>query len=226
MVFGAGGASTLGYLIRNHPLYWYTDGSGGIYGQFLRFVRAGWGAVGVSCKVPFPQRAAAWGELQGSDRAEILALLQLMERTLGDLVVGTDCDYLVRCFHKRWWARKGCFKNGDLWCRIGTALNRRRKVIVYKVKAHVLAPDSPLELAAHTWTSVVGNELADAFAEEGAVLHEVPIDVVRAVSEADFLAVRIQKQLYTTAIQAVPELKGSAKAPGSRGARRLTLRAN
>ena len=121
MVFGAGGASTLGYLIRNHPLYWYTDGSGGKYGQDLRFVRAGWGAVGVSCKVPFPQRGATWGalygplpgELQGSDRAEIWALLQLLERTLGDLVVGTDCDCLVRCFHKR-------------WCRIGTALNRRR----------------------------------------------------------------------------------------------------
>ena len=231
MVFGAGGASTPGYLIRNHPLYWYTDGSGGKYGQDARLVRAGWGAVGVSCKVPFPQRAAAWGasngplpgELQGSDRAEIWALLQLLKRTLGDVVVGTDCDHVVKCFSKRWWARKGCFKNGDLWCRIGTALNRRRKVIVFKVRAHVLAPDSPLELAAHTWTSVVGNELADAFAEKGALVHEVSIDVVRAVSGADFLAVRIQKQLYTTAIQAVPELKGSAKAPGSREARKLTL---
>ena len=106
MVFGAGGASTPRYLIRNHPLYWYTDGSDGKYGQDAR---------------------------------------------------------------------------------------------------------------------LVGNELADAFAEKGALLHEVPVDVVRAVSEADFLAVRIQKQLYTTAIQAVPELKGSAKAPGSREARRLTL---
>ena len=55
--------------------------------------------------------------------------------------------------------------------------------------------------------------LLTAFAEKGALLHEVPIDVVRAVSEADVLAVRIQNQLYTTAIQAVPELKGSAKAP-------------
>ena len=61
MVFGAGGASTPGYLIRNRPLYWYTDGSGGKYGQDARLVRAGWGAVGVSCKVPFLQRAAAWG---------------------------------------------------------------------------------------------------------------------------------------------------------------------
>ena len=34
---------------------------------------------------------------------------------------------------------------------------------------------------------------------------------------------RIQKQLYTTAIQAVPELKGSAKAPDSREARKLAL---
>ena len=87
----------------------------------------------------------------------------------------------------------------------------------------MLAPDSPLDLAAHTWTSVVGNELADAFAEKGALLHEVPVDVVAAVNEADSLAVRIQKQLYSTAMQAVPELKGSAKAPDSREARNLTL---
>ena len=60
-------------------------------------------------------------------------------------------------------------------------------------------------------------------AEEGALLHEVPVDLVAAVSEADSLAVRIQKQLYTTAIQAVSELKGSAKAPDSREARKLTL---
>ena len=39
MVFGAGRASTPGYLIRNHPLYWYTDGSGGKYGQDARLVR-------------------------------------------------------------------------------------------------------------------------------------------------------------------------------------------
>ena len=31
MVFGAGGASTEGYLVRNHPPFWYTDGSGGKY---------------------------------------------------------------------------------------------------------------------------------------------------------------------------------------------------
>ena len=142
------------------------------------------------------------------------AFLQLLERTLGDLVIGKDSDYLVKRFHRRWWARKGCFKNGDLWFRIGAALNRRRKVVVKKVRGHVLAPDSSLDLAAHTWTSVVGNELADAFAEK---------DVVAAVSEADHLAVRIQKQLYTTAIQAIPELKGSAKAPDSREARKLTL---
>ena len=49
------------------------------------------------------------------------------------------------------------------------------------------------------------------------------MDLVAAVSEADSLAVRIQKQLCTTAIQAVPELKGSAMAPDSREDRKLTL---
>ena len=89
----------------------------------------------------------------------------------------------------------GCYKNGDLWCSIGVALERKRRVTVYKVRAHVLAPGSPHELAAHTWTSVVGNELADAFAEKGALLHEVPVDGVKTSWEADSLVVRIQKQL-------------------------------
>ena len=134
------------------------------------------------------------GELQGSDRAEVWAILQLLERTLGDLVIGTDCDCVVKCFRKRWWGCQGCYKNG--------------RVTVCKVRAHVLAPDSPHELAAHTWTSVVGNELADAFAEKGALLQEVPVDVVKTIWEADSLVVRIQKQLYATATQAFPELKG------------------
>ena len=70
--------------------------------------------------------------------------------------------------------RQGCYKNDDLWCRTGAALKRRRRVSVCKVRAHVLAPDSVHDLAAHTWTSVVGNELADALVEKGALLHEVP----------------------------------------------------
>ena len=69
----------------------------------------------------------------------------------------------------------------------------------------------------------MGNKLADAYAEKGALLHEVQVDVVEAVREAESLAVRIQKKFYTTAIQAVPELKGSAKAPDSRVAWKLTL---
>ena len=63
----------------------------------------------------------------------------------------------------------------------------------------MLAPGSPLELAAHMWTIVVGNELADAFAEKGTLLHEVPVDVVKAIWEADSLVVRIQTQHYTIA---------------------------
>ena len=126
-------------------------------------------------------------------------------------------------FHKRWWARKGCFKNGDLWSRIGAALNRRRNVVVYKVKAHVLAPDSLLDLAAHTWTSVVGNEFADAFAEKGALLHEVPVDVVEASARPTLLRSAFRSSFTPQPYRPSPELKGSAKAPDLREARKLTL---
>ena len=88
-IFGAGGASTEGYLVRNHPPFWYTDGSGGKYAQDERLIRSGWGAESVTHMVTFQQRAAVWGalygplpgELQGSDRAEVWAILQLQECT-------------------------------------------------------------------------------------------------------------------------------------------------
>ena len=97
--------------------------------------------MAVTHKVLFPQRAAVWGalygplpgELQGSDRVKVWAVLHLLERTLRDLVTGTDCDYVVKCFRKRWWERQGCHKNGDLWCLIGVELKRKRRVRVYKV---------------------------------------------------------------------------------------------
>ena len=40
--------------------------------------------------------------------------------------------------------------------------------------------------------------------------HEVAVDVAETIWEANSLVVRIQKQLYTTAMQAVPELEGSS----------------
>ena len=60
MVFGAGGACTPGYLIRNHPLCWYTDGSGGKYGQDARLVRAGWGCSRCLVQGAFPSASSGW----------------------------------------------------------------------------------------------------------------------------------------------------------------------
>ena len=77
----------------------------------------------------------------------------------------------------------------------------------------MLAPGSSHDLAAHTWITVVSKDLADAFAEKGALLHEVPVDVVEAVREADSLVLRIQRQLYTTATQAVPEGRQEGQSP-------------
>ena len=74
----------------------------------------------------------------------------------------------------------------------------------------MLAADSPHDLAAHIWTSVVGNELADPFAEKGTLFHEVPVDVVEAVREADALVVRIWRQLHI-----ILNSQASAKAPGA-----------
>ena len=65
MVYGAGGASTEGFPVRNHPLFWYTDGSGGRYGHDAGLLRDGGSAVAVSHMVPSPQPSAVWGALYG-----------------------------------------------------------------------------------------------------------------------------------------------------------------
>ena len=64
-------------------------------------------------------------------------------------------------------------------CGVSLVLRSSVSVESESTRSHVLAPDSSHELAAHTWTSVVGNELADAFAEKGALLHEIPAEVVK-----------------------------------------------
>ena len=225
MVFGAGRASTPGYLIRNHPLYWYTDGSGGKYGQDARLIRAGWGAVGVSCKVLFSQSSGLGSFFWTAPW-----------RVTGPLIVRKFGPFF-NCWSVLWtiwllartaiiWSSASISDGGlaraasrmvTCGVEIGTAV-AGRKVIVFKVRAHVPLLKWLLTPGLVLWAM----SLLTLLLRKG-LLHEVPIDVVRAVSEADFLAVRIQKQLYTTAIQDVPELKGSAKAPGSREARRITL---
>ena len=57
----------------------------------------------------------------------------------------------------------------------------------------------------------------------GGCFHEVPVDVVKTIWETDSLVVRIQKQHCITAMQAVPELKGSPKAPDAREPRAPVL---
>ena len=233
MVFGAGGASTPGYRHSKPPVVL-------VYRRQRRQIwpRCEACPSWLGCSwclvqgVPFPQRAAAWGalygplpgELQGSDRAEIWALLQLLERTLGDLVVGTDCDCLVKCFYKAMVGSQG-LASRMVTCGVESG---PRSIAGAKSLSSRLGRMCWLLIPLLNWLLTPGQvlwamSLLTLLLRKEPFSHEVPIDVLRAVTEADFLAVRIQKQLYTTVIQAVPELKGSAKAPGSREARRLTL---
>ena len=142
MAFWCGGASTEGHLVSKItlPFGFLTAVEENMHRMSDSFERDGaqW-QLRIRCLSRSVQRCGEFcmdrspGELQGSDRVEVWAVLQLLERTLRDLVIGTECDHVVKCFRTRWWERQGCRKNGDLWCRIGVALKRKRRVTVCKV---------------------------------------------------------------------------------------------
>ena len=225
MVFEAGGASTHGYLIRNHPPFWYADSSGGKYGHDARLVRAGWGAVGVSRKVPFPQRAAALGALCGPllENCRALAVPKF--------------GHSFRCWNVLWaiWSLvrtattlSNAFGNaGGLagvasrmaTCGVESVLHSIGGVMSLSTRSGRRCWLLTLLMIWRLTRGKVSWAMNLLTPENGALLHEVLVDVVEAVREADSLVVRIQKQLYTMAIQAVPELRGSAKAPDTREAR-------
>ena len=71
---------------------------------------------------------AAWGPLPGKQtvgRAELWALLLLMNTAPGDIVVYIDCQPI----YKRWWADRTSYTAGtamgDLWQMFWQSLDRR-----------------------------------------------------------------------------------------------------
>eukprot|EP00973_Karenia_brevis_P038173 5262749-Karenia_brevis.AAC.1 len=120
------------------------------------------------------------GEVQTNQRAELMAVVRVVELEERPLEIRTDSMYVIQGFNgglRRWplngWrTRRREVSNKDLWQRLSTLLAQRRaEVCVTKVKGH--ASWRAIILGEVTEFDKLGNDRADALAVAGAALHNV-----------------------------------------------------
>ena len=122
----------------------YTDGAARC-NQFRSLRFAGVGAFWAEGH-PFNVSAALPGEEQTNNRAELAAVIQVLQLELRPVEVRSDSAYVVNGIHvhmERWraagWHRKGHpIKHADLWKELGGILASRlaQPIEVTKVKGH------------------------------------------------------------------------------------------
>ena len=171
-----------------------TDGTGGPDTMHTRLRRVGWGFV-----VFFPpMQIVSWcnGGLVGAQsvpRAELKALIELLDRTEGDVEVFVDCASVVIGWRKHPRSMQGA-ANLDLWQQLWAVREGRRgKVTVTKTKAH--CTDAEIDAG-----EIGGLEfLANAAADEVAKLagHRLRLDEHQrsSVLWVDEMAYRVQQHL-------------------------------
>ena len=179
------------------PAVYCTDGSGGARSQDPMLRRCGWGWVQTS---PAGWGWASYGPLEGSSqsvpRAEMVAVIQVVRATTGDISIYTDHANIVSGMAKGH-VRCAFLSNSDLWEDIWAAVRTHAgSVSVFKVPAHadvdaVLTSDVPRE-------AIVGNYVADAVADRGAKMAELPDNVVQ-----DYMAVQRTAELVLHRVVAV-----------------------
>ena len=153
----------------------YTDGAARD-NQFRALCRAGVGAFW-SEGHPFNVSQQLQGPVQTNNRAELVAVIRVMEIELRPLEVRTDSAYVQNGFHKymRDWKRNGWQKKGrpicnsDLWRRLDDVSHGRPagSIKMTKVKGHATAQD--VQNGTVSRADRAGNAWADALAVSGAI---------------------------------------------------------
>ena len=133
---------------------------------------------------------SAWGALPGEiqtvGRAEIFAVVRLLETTSGQVVIWTDYQALVLGFQRGRRYTLGCSKMADLWARFWEALQERPGgescVKIRKIKAHQSLMAVREAKASCNLSQWLGNRRADNLAKQGADELELPDEVVDRVT--------------------------------------------
>ena len=203
---------TFGHFSRGGGVY-ATDGSGGSNTSDPRLRRCGWSVAHVGEQDEL--LGAAWGPLPGKQtvgRAELWALLFLINSAPGDIVVYIDCQPI----YKRWRADRRSHTvgtaMGDLWQMFWQALDERvGSLTLHWVPSHlttkqVEAGDIPL-------SAYVANHAADLLATEAASGCQVPQWLVDEVAELDKLTSQVQDRLVTINLAVCATLGPKVRVP-------------
>ena len=114
------------------------------------------------------------GRVQTNQRAELFAVIRVLETEPRALQIKTDSQYVLDgCRRYRHvWAAAGWKKmhNSDLWKRLHALIEARPgQLVISKVKGHATARD--VRLGRATPEDKHGKDAADALAEAGAAQH-------------------------------------------------------
>jgi len=179
----------------------FVDGSGSDKDPRLR--RCGYAVVwldfGAEVDGGYPNAkllGSVSGNVSMSDQtvpyAELLALLQALRSTQGDVTIWSDCAFVVNGYNNKRWRLEVC-KFHSLWQRIHCCA-QGREVQVRRGKAHVTQQHLENGLV-ETW-QVMGNEAADVLAKSAAAIDPAHPAFVRSLAWTEDRARLIRARLY------------------------------
>ncbi|CAK0896100.1 unnamed protein product [Prorocentrum cordatum] len=163
---------------RDQELIICGDGSGGTRGDDARYRRCGWGWVlmervdgqwtpTAECSGPLPR------ERQSDNRAQITALLDSQESTTGNITFYTDSEILCKGWNNKRYLTK-CYKkgHGDLWKRIGRALDNRgdATIRVLQIESHVSIDEA--QMGYYHWARAAAQRVTARIAQSTRELFE------------------------------------------------------
>ena len=152
-----------------------------------------------------PRLRVAW-------QAELRAVIEVNERTQGDIAIWSDCAYVVKHGSRRLGAR--ATTNPDLWARLWQAAERRRGQVTFvTVKAHTTDEDERRGAVSTEQREL--NRRADRLANHGADRAAVPSAAVDECRKLMGEAIRVQARLLAVAEERIARwpLPGRDKAP-------------
>ena len=148
-----------------------TDGSGGLHSSDKELRRCGWSAVQLAEGKPVGEWSWVASPLEGAQqtvpRAELPAVIMVVENACGELEFRTDHQNTVTTVVSRGWAKAMRSTNSDFWERLKTGIDHCPwRVTFHWVNSH---PTEALEVQTEIPEMVYrGNRRADKLARQAA----------------------------------------------------------
>lgn len=180
-------------LISNCRVVVFTDGACS-HNQDARFRRAGYGAYWADGH-DLNEHAALQGWAQTNNRAELMAVIAVLQRDPRPVEIRTDSKYVINGFRSCLAPSSPGTHNADLWDLLSGELRKRPcgSVRLVKVKGHAKLFHEKQGLV--TAEDRLGNDAADSLAVLGSRLHSVDDQAVRLAKAKRCVAYAVQEMM-------------------------------